>query len=57
MTKGEVSLHLCPPFGVMAGYRVQLAGGLWREDLIDKVSSFKEIAFERADLPENQAFR
>lgn len=39
----------------MAGCRLLLAGGLWRKDLRDKGSSFKEIAFESADPPESQA--
>lgn len=50
-----MSLHVCPTFWNDVRYRVQLAGGLWGEDLRDRGSSFKEIAFERADPSESQA--
>lgn len=43
-----MSLHVRPTFWNDVRYRVQLAGGLWGEDLRDRGSSFKETAFERA---------
>lgn len=43
----ETSFHLCLGCWSDGRYRVQLARGLWREDLGDKGSFLEEIAFER----------